>query len=81
MEKNVGEKERLFSLVAGLGLGSLPALVHLNTSGAVEDSAEGWDPEAWRRVADNLSRILSWSRPQIPAPGDPSPFDGSPAQG
>ena len=67
--------------VAGLGLTSLPALVHLNTSGALEDSAEGWDPDAWRRVADNLSRILSWSRPQIPAPGDPTPFAGSPAGG
>ena len=67
--------------VTGLGLQALPALVHLNTSGAVEDSAEGWDPDAWRRVAENLSRILGWSRPVIPAPGDPSPFAGSPASG
>ena len=67
--------------VAGLGLQALPALVHLNTSGAVEDSAEGWDPDAWRRVAENLSRILGWSRPLIPAPGDPTPFAGSPASG
>jgi hypothetical protein len=67
--------------VRALGLGELPAIVHLNTSGAVEDSAEGWDPEEWRRVADNLSRILSWSRPVIPAPGDPVAFDGSPALG
>ena len=68
-------------VVKALGLTELPALVHLNTSGAVEDSAEGWDPEAWRRVAANLSRILSWSRPTIPAPGDPVAFDGSPALG
>lgn len=67
--------------VTGLGLEALPALVHLNTSGAVEGSAEGWDPDQWRQVADNLSRILSWSRPQIPAPGDPTPFAGSPASG
>ena len=68
-------------MVKGLGLTELPALVHLNTSGAVEDSAEGWDPDAWRRVADNLSRILSWTRPVIPSPGDPVAFDGSPALG
>jgi hypothetical protein len=67
--------------VAGLGLGELPAFVHLNTSGAVEDSAEGWDPDDWRRVAGNLSRILGWNRPVIPAPGDPSAFAGTPAAG
>lgn len=67
--------------VKALGLTELPALVHLNTSGAVEDSAEGWQPDDWRRVAENLSRILSWSRPTIPAPGDPAPFRGSSALG
>lgn len=69
------------AVVRALGLEELPALVHLNTSGAVEDSAEGWDPDGWRRVAENLSRILSWSRPTIPAPGDPVAFAGSPALG
>lgn len=67
------------SIVKGLGLERLPAIVHLNNSGAVEDSAEGWDPDEWRRVAENLSRILSWSRPTIPGPGDPTAFAGSPA--
>ena len=68
-------------VVRALGLAELPAVVHLNTSGAVEDSAEGWDPDAWRRVAENLARILSWTRPNIPAPGDPVAFAGSPALG
>jgi hypothetical protein len=67
--------------VRALGLESLPALVHLNSSGAVEDSAEGWEPDDWRRVAENLSRILDWSRPMIPAPGDPTAFAGTPALG
>ena len=67
--------------VRGLGLEQLPALVHLNTSGAVEDAAEGWDPDSWGRVLDNLSRILSWSRPVLPGPGDPVAFAGSPALG
>ena len=65
--------------VRGLGLAHLPALVHLNSSGAVEGSAEGWDPDEWRRVAETLSRILGWNRPVIPAPGDPSAFAGTPA--
>jgi hypothetical protein len=67
--------------VKALGLEALPALVHLNISGAVEASAEGWDPDEWRRVLDNLSRILDWSRPIIPAPGDPTAFAGTPALG
>ena len=67
--------------VKALGLDSLPALVHLNISGAVEDSAEGWEPDEWRRVAENLSRILDWSRPMIPGPGDPTAFAGTPALG
>ena len=67
--------------VKGLGLTELPALVHLNTSGAVEDAAEGWQPDDWRRVAENLSRILSWSRPAIPGPGDPVAYSGTPALG
>lgn len=67
--------------VKGMGIEQLPALVHLNISGAVEGSAEGWDPDEWRRVAENLSRILDWTRPVIPAPGDPVAFTGSPALG
>ena len=67
--------------VAALGLEQLPALVHLNLSGAVEDSAEGWDPDGWRRVAENLSRIMYWTRPTIPSPDDPVPFAGTPALG
>jgi hypothetical protein len=66
-------------VVKALGLQELPAFVHLNISGAVEDSAEGWDPDAWRRVAENLSRILDWTRPTIPGPGDPAPYSGTPA--
>jgi hypothetical protein len=39
---------------------------------------EGWDPPAWRELTKELSRRMSWSRPHIPAPGDPGPFAGSP---
>ena len=67
--------------VKALGLQQLPAFVHLNISGAVEDSAEGWDPDAWRRVAENLSRLQDWTRPTIPGPGDPAPYSGTAALG
>lgn len=69
------------AFVKAVGLEQLPAIVHLNISGAVEDASEGWDPDGWRRVAENLSRILSWSRPTIPSPGDPAAFSGTPALG
>ena len=65
--------------VKALGLAELPALVHVNQSGAVEGAAEGWDPEAWSAVAENLSRILSWTVPVLPAPGDPLAYSGTPA--
>ena len=69
------------AVVKALGLLELPALVHINMSGAVEASAEGWDPGAWRDVCENLSRLLSWTVPALPVPGDPVAFAGSPALG
>lgn len=69
-------------VVKGLGLEELPALVHINMSGAVEGAYEGWSPEGWRdEVLENLSRLLSWSVPALPAPGEPAAFRGSPALG
>lgn len=65
--------------VKALGLEMVPAIVHLNMSGAVEGSAEGWNASSWRAVLDNLSRILMWSRPTLPLPSDPAPYEGTPA--
>lgn len=67
------------TVVSALGLTELPAFVHLNQALQVEGAAEGWRPEAWRAVADNLARAMSWSRPAIPTPGDPAPYAGTPA--
>jgi len=61
----------------GLGLTQLPAFVHVNQNHAVEAKAEGWQPDEWRRVAENLATRMSWARPVIPAAGDPTPFEGS----
>jgi hypothetical protein len=67
--------------IKALGLEALPAFVHLNQHHAIEAEAQGWDPQEWRTVAENLSVRMSWARPVIPAPGDPLPFAGSPALG
>jgi hypothetical protein len=67
--------------VKAFGLDQLPAFVHLDQHHAVAAEAQGWKPEEWREVAENLSLTMSWARPVIPAAGDPTPFEGSPALG
>ena len=69
------------SVVKALGLERLPAIVHLATDGTVVSAAEGWDPDGWKAVTDTLSQLMSWNRPLIPAPGDPGPYEGTPAAG
>ncbi|HEU5082480.1 MAG TPA: hypothetical protein VFU14_04010 [Acidimicrobiales bacterium] len=67
------------AFVKSLSLEQLPALVHIGIDGTLLGSAEGWDPDEWRAVVDNLARIMSWKAPDIPAPGDPRPYEGAPA--
>lgn len=78
--------DRLFALcdpdkqfVKSLDLETLPAFVHLGLDGSLLGAAEGWDPAAWREVAANLAKAMSWKGPDIPAPGDPKPYAGAPA--
>lgn len=66
-------------VVKGLGLERLPALVHVLPDATLAGVAEGWDPYRWREVTEELSHLLGWTRPAIPAPRDPQPFAGSPA--
>jgi len=65
--------------VKALGLERLPAFLLLLSDGTVAASAEGWHPLEWRSVADRIAAVTAWSRPTIPAPGDPAPFEGTPA--
>ena len=67
--------------VKAFGLEKLPAFLHVNQHHQIEAVAEGWDPEAWRVVAENLSDRMDWTVPVIPDDGDPSPFAGTPALG
>ena len=64
--------------IRGFGLQSLPAAIHLGMDGTVVNSAEGWDPPAWRTLTQELSRIVSWIGPLVPGPKDPAPFPGAP---
>jgi len=67
--------------VKAMGLERLPAFVHLNQNHAIETKAEGWDPDEWRAVAERLTVLMDWRRPQIPTANDPVPFEGTPALG
>lgn len=64
-----------------LGLERLPALVHIRQDLSIAGAAEGWCPEEWRGVTDGLSKAMHWSRPLVPGPRDPAPYDGTPALG
>lgn len=68
--------------VKALDLATLPALVHIRQDLSVAGVAEGWDPEAWRKVTIELSRALDWgAAPVIPSHRDPAPYPGTPALG
>lgn len=68
------------TFVRGLGLSTLPAFVFVQGNGNVT-AAQGWNPGEWRAVAKHIAELTSWLPPVIPAPGDPTPFHGTPAQG
>ena len=67
------------SVVKGFGLERLPAFVHVAMDATIAGAAEGWDPLAWRAVADGLAVMTRWTAPVIPQAGDPAPFAGAPA--
>ncbi len=69
------------SVVRGLGLESLPAIVHLDHQLNLRASAQGWNPPDWRDFTTQLSEAMSWRPPVVPDTGDPSPFAGTPALG
>lgn len=66
------------SAAATLGVQATPAFMLIRQDGAVLVKAEGWDPEAWRAVTEAIDDITGWRRPQLPAPGDPAPYSGTP---
>ena len=65
-------------VVKGLGIEEAPAIALLRQDGQVTAKAQGWDPDAWRDVAEAVAELTSWSRPAIPAAGDPVAYSGTP---
>jgi hypothetical protein len=67
------------TVVEALGLDALPAFVHLNLDHAIEAKAEGWQPDEWQQVADQLAKTMSWSAPTVARLRAPAAYAGSPA--
>ena len=67
------------TVVKSLGLAVLPALVVVRQDGSLLGAAEGWVPEEWRALCEDITQLTSWSRPSIPTPGDPNAYPGTPA--
>ena len=59
-----------------LGVARTPAFVHVRLDTTVASLVDGWDPSAWDDAVERLAKEMAWSRPLIPAPGDPPPFRG-----
>ncbi len=66
------------AFVESLGLTHLPAFVHLRQDTTLVAAAEGWDPHAWQRVAQEIGKAMAWSVPTVAGAGDPPPTSGWP---
>ena len=67
------------TLVKALELTRLPAFAFIRVDAEAVAVAEGWDPAAWRDVAEAIATTTAWRAPLIPAATDPTPFVGSAA--
>jgi len=67
------------TVIRALGLTELPAFVLIRGDGTIPAAAQGWSADSWREVSHDIASLVSWSKPTIPAPGDPSAFRGTPA--
>ncbi len=66
-------------LIKGLGLTMLPAFLFVLQDGSIAATAQGWNPQEWRDVAEAVSEVTKWARPVIGDERDPNPFEGTPA--
>ena len=65
--------------VKALGAKELPAFVHVALDRSIVGMAEGWNPDTWRPIAENLADMMSWRAPLMVKTGDPVPYAGTPA--
>jgi len=66
--------------ISTFGFERLPGLLHVRADGHHE-VANGWAHEEWRSITDQMAKFMKWSRPAVPAPGDPTPYQGTAASG
>ena len=67
------------STVKALGLTELPAFLVIQSDGSIPAAAQGWSAADWKEVAAKIASLTAWSKPTIPAAGDPGTFRGTPA--
>lgn len=65
-----------YEATTALGLSSLPALLHVGSDG-VAVTSQGWQPAEWSQICSALATTMKWSKPRVPAPGDPAAFEGA----
>ena len=47
--------------------------MHVGNDLSIIGKADGWDADRWHPITDNLAKMMSWSKPVYPKPGDPMP--------
>ncbi len=65
-------------VATGLGVTEAPALLLVRQDGEVIAKAEGWNAVEWREVTEAIAELSHWSRPPMPADGDPATYSGTP---
>ena len=50
----------------------------IETQPALRAVVADWDDYQWRPVLAELARKLAWTKPLVPAPGDPAPLAAQP---
>ena len=66
------------TMAKNLGVGEAPALLLVRQDGEVIAKAEGWNADEWRAVTESIAELTHWSRPPMPADGDPGTYTGTP---
>jgi hypothetical protein len=64
------------AMITSLGLATMPSIVFLKADGTIGAVAEGWHPQQWKAVAEKMATVMAWSKPDLPHPKDPRPYDG-----
>ena len=66
------------TMAKNLGVVEAPALLLVRQDGEVIAKAEGWNADEWRAVTESIAEFTHWSRPPMPADGDPGTYSGTP---